>query len=210
MDDPNGWLGQICHTLRLVPGERLREWTAFSRGVLRINAVRWELPHAEFSPEKVVQVLDEARVSFVLVGMGAGYLQGAPLASYNTDIMPYPDPDNLERAEIAWRRLGSSELRVKRCPPVERPVLPGIRQLMTSVGMVNVVEYLPGVGDYQTVKRRSSLMDLGEGLSVRVADMEHVIRSKEALGRRNDAVHVLMCREVLEVKRRYGKAWSLF
>ena len=207
-DDPNGWLWQICRNLRRTPEERLQAWTAFSDWSLKHNASRWGLPCADFSPRRVIQALTDHHARFVMVGMGAGYLQGVPYPTKNTDIMPDPDPENVERSERALLSLNASPLKAERSFPVEKPVVPGFDQLFTSAGMVNIVEHLPGVGDYQTVKSRASLMDIGECLSVRVADIEHVIRSKETLGRRLDALHVLMCKETLQIGRERQKFWK--
>ena len=199
-DDPNGWLWQIRHHLRRTPAERLRQLATSSNWFLELNSPRWGLPYVEYSPRKVLQALTDSGACFVMVGMGAGYLQGAPYPTINTDFMPDPDPRNVQRLEHALHTLIASPLEAGPRIPVGRPVLPGLRQLFTSAGMVNVVDDLPGVGKYHTAKDRASLMDVGEGLSVWVADMEHVIRSKKTVGRRLDAVHVLMCRETLGMK----------
>ena len=56
----------------------------------------------------------------------------------------------------------------------------------------------------------ADLLDLGEGLSVWVASLEDVIRSKENAERsleseRNrDALHVMMCKETVQARAKYG------
>ena len=60
---------------------------------------------------------------------------------------------------------------------------------------------------------------MADGLSVLVASLEDVIRSKEAVGallvgtppysRMMDGVHVLMGKEVLALKKKYATKWNL-
>ena len=207
-DDPNGWLWQICHHLRLTPEERLKKWPVNVNWTLEHNAARWQLPYVEFSPRTVLRTFTEYRVRFVLVGMGAAYLQGVPYPSLNTDMMPDPRASNTERAQAALAVLDASPLRLSRRALIQKTVGEGVTPLFTSAGMVNIVEELPGVGDYPTVHDRARVITLGGGLDVRVADLRHVIKSKETLGRLHDPVHVLMCRETLDVERRYGHRWN--
>ena len=205
-DDPNDWLWQIRHHLRRSPGERLERWASFADGVLRINSHRLGLPHLSFDPLRVLRALSAQRVAFVMVGMGAGYLQGAPYPSYNTDITPRTDPGNIARMEQALAWLHARPLDRDEWGPVAEPTLPGFSRLKTAAGMVNVVDALPGVGGYDQVMESADLLDVSEDLSVWVAALEDVIRNKEAMtdmterprhSRTMDSLHVLMGKETL-------------
>ena len=171
---------------------------------------RHELPHVEFSPRLLFRTLTEQDVSFVFVGMGAGYPQGAPYPTTNADVTPRPDQNNLEKLEQALRMLQARPLEHDDKGPVEEPWLPGFRRLMTSAGMVNMVDALPGGGSYERLKERADLMELTNSLSVWVAALEDVIRSKETVQRSRpidrtlDTLHVLMRKETLRAKKRYG------
>ena len=213
-EDPNDWLLQILGALRRSPGERLKRWTGFSNESVGWAFRRRGYPHVEFSPARVLGDLTAHGVCFVMVGMGAGYLQGAPYPSCNSDITPSTDPENIARMEQVLGGLEARPLDRDEWGPVSEHTLPGFRRLMTSAGMVNVVDVLPGVGGYDRLMERADLMDLGDGLSVWVASLEDVIRSKETVGnlivgekpysRMMDGVHVLMCKETLAAKVKYG------
>ena len=212
-DDPNDWLWQICDHLRRSPRERLVRWASFADGVLRTTSHRLGLPHVSFDPLRVLRTLSDQQVAFVLVGMGAGYLQGVPYPSYNTDITPRTDPGNLARMAQTLALLHARPLDRDEWGPVAAHTLPGFRRFMTEAGMVNVVDALPGVGDYDQVATNSDALDVAEGLSVSVAALEDVIRSKETVGdliagempygRMMDGVHVLMCKETLAARKKY-------
>lgn len=199
-EDPNDWLSQILAHLRHTPRERLDQWEGFSHSVLQYSFRRRGYPPVGFSPRRVLRTLTEHHVAFVMVGMGAGFLQGAPYPTYNTDITPMPGPSNLEKADRALRFLDAQPLQVDERGTVDRPNRPGFTRLQTSAGMVNVVSSLPGVGGYDRIMGKAEEMDLGEGLWVWVADLEDVIRSKQTLGRSLDGVHVLMCQETIRWK----------
>ena len=102
--------------------------------------------------------------------------------------------------------------------PVAQHTLPGFRRLLTSAGMVNAVAAVPGVGDYEQVMENADCFDVAEGLSVPVASLEDVIRSKETMtdmterprhSRTMDSLHVLMGKETLALRKKYGTKWNL-
>ena len=144
--------------------------------------------------------------------MGAGYLQGRPYPSYNTDITPRTDPDSSARMEQALTSLDARPLDTDEWGSVTAHTLPGFSRLKTAAGMVNVVEALPGVGGYHRVMENADLLDVSSEMSVWVASMEDVIRSKEAVGalitrrppynRMMDGVHILMCKETLAARKK--------
>ncbi len=210
-DDPNDWLWQIRDHLRRSPAKRLERWASFADGALRINSHRLGLPHVSFDPLQVLRTLTAQGVAFVMVGMGAGYLQGAPYPSYNTDITPRTDPANIARIEQALVGLHARPLDRDEWGPVAEPTLPGFRRLLTVAGMVNVVNALPGVGGYDQVMENADLLDVSDDLSVWVAALEDVVRNKEAMSNMTerprhshtmDSLHVLMGKETLAAKKK--------
>lgn len=200
-EDPNDWLSLILEHLRRSPRERLDRWAGFVNSVLQLE--RRGEDGVEFSPRQVLEAFTDSGVVFVLVGMGAAYLRGVPYPTYNTDVTPMPDRDNLKRAENAVRMLGNGP-GTERQSTKKRSAGP-VRRFDTAAGSVNLVISLPGVGGHQELMREATRLDLGEGLVVWTAALENVIRSKEALGRSLDGVHVLMCRETIRAQRNYKK-----
>ena len=208
-DDPNDWLSQICDNLLVPPAERLRRWTSFSNRGLAHKARLNGVAHTGFSPPRVMRALCDRQVVFVLVGMGAGFVQGVPFPTVNTDIAPSRDLDNLNRLEQALRFLDARPLDHDLWEPVSSS--PGFRRLLTAGGMVNIVDELPGVGGHERLMRRADLLDLGEETgNVWVACLEDVIRSKETVTRSSeserarDALHVMMGKETIAAKVKYG------
>lgn len=180
-DDPNGWFLQICEHLRRSPKERMERWARFSGDALRRWNDRHGMPHARFDPVRVLRALSDRRVGYVVVGMGAGYLRGVPYPSYNIDITPRLDLRNVLRLEQVLGWLESRPLDWDEWGPVQNHGLSGFRRLMTTAGMVNVVNAPWGIGGYDQVTLNADHLEVDEGLVVPVASLEDVIASKEAM-----------------------------
>ena len=89
---------------------------------------------------------------------------------------------------------------------------------MTSAGMVNVVDALWRVGCYGDVMAGADRLEVAAGLTVSVASLGSVIRSKKAMAdlteriprrRTMDGLHVLMGEETLALAKKYGAKWNL-
>lgn len=217
-DDPNGWFLQICDHLKRSPRERMDWWVPFADGALRYSNERHGVPHVRFDPVQVLRTLSDHDVAFVLVGMGAGYLQGAPYPSYNIDITPRLDPHNSDRMRRVRGMLKARPLEWDGWRPVTEHSLPGFRRLMTTAGPVNVVDAPWGLGGYDQVMMNADRLEVSEGLVVWVASLEDVIRSKEAMtdmpgrsthSRTMDNLHVLMSKETLALRKKYASRWNL-
>lgn len=217
-DDPNGWFLQICDHLKRTPSERMEWWVSFADGALRYSNERHGWSHVRFDPVRVLRTLSDHEVAFVVVGMGAGYLQGAPYPSYNIDITPRLDPGNVDRMGRVLQVLKARPLEWDGWRPVAEHTLPGFRRLMTTAGMMNVVDAPWGLGGYDQVTVNADCLEVDEGLVVWVASLEDVIRSKEAMSdmaersshsRTMDGLHVLMGNETLKLRKKYASKWNL-
>ena len=217
-DDPNDWFHQIYDHLKRSPKRRMERWVWFVDGALRYQNELRGRPHVKFDPVRVLRTLAGSGVAFVVVGMGAGYLQGTPYPSYNIDITPSLDHPNAARLEDALALLDARPLEWDGWEAVTNNTVAGFRQLMTSAGMVNVVDAPWGVGGYGDVMAGADRLEVAAGLTVSVASLESVIRSKKAMAdlaeriprrRTMDGLHVLMGEETLALAKKYGAKWSL-
>ena len=217
-DDPNGWFLQICDHLKRSPRERMDWWVPFADGALRSSNERHGMTHVRFDPVRVLRTLSDHEVAFLVVGMGAGYLQGAPYPSYNIDITPRLDSENMDRMRRVLGLLGAKPLEWDGWRPVVEQSTPGFRRLMTTAGMVNVVEKPWGLGGYHRVMLNADRLEVDEGLVVVVASLEDVIHSKEVMrdmdgrsshSRTMDSLHVLMGKETLALRKKYASRWNL-
>src|SRR5687768_15382871 len=63
------------------------------------------MPEEDFYPERILEVLEEHRVRYVVIGGLAGTLHGSPVATNDADICPARDRDNLEKLAAALTDL---------------------------------------------------------------------------------------------------------
>ena len=104
-DDPNGWFHQIYDHLKRSPKERMERWVWFVDGALRYQNQLRGRPHVKFDPVRVLRTLVDHGVVFVVVGMGAGYLQGTPVSVLQRRHHPAGGTSGTRRGlTMRWRR----------------------------------------------------------------------------------------------------------
>jgi hypothetical protein len=158
----------------------------------------------------VLEVLERHDLRYVVIGAVAAIIHGYPLPTMDLDITPARDPDNLERLAGALREL-EARLRVPRGPGVPFPIdavmlsRGELWTLTTKSGPLDLV-YLPaGTQGYDDLRRDAKEIDIG-GLTVPVASLPDIIRSKEAAGRPKDIAQLPALRQTLEVIRERERA----
>jgi hypothetical protein len=163
------------------------------------------MPAADFLG--AVRALVNGRVDFLLVGGFAAVLHGAPVTTFDIDIVPARDEENLSRllrvldGLDAVYRIGA-ERRLK--PDLSHLSSPGHHNLMTRCGPLDVLGTIGRGLDYHDLIAHTVEMALGEGLQVRVLNLETLIVLKEELGNEKDLAVLPVLRRTLEEKRKSG------
>lgn len=162
---------------------------------------------ADLDPARLLGTLERHGVRYVVIGAIAAIAQGYPLATEDLDITPENELDNLERLAAALEELGA-RLRVPGglTEGVPLPIDPRLLaqsdlwSLTTDAGDLDLVFTPAGTAGYSDLRRDALELDLG--VSVLVASLRDVIRSKEAAGRPKDLAQLPALRQTLEVLRR--------
>ena len=145
---------------------------------------------AAFDPLLALRVLDAHGVRFVMIGGFAGRLHGSPTVTNDLDVCYARDPENLERLATALQELRAS---LRDAPPTPfrldaKTFAAGDQfTLATDAGNVDVLGMPAGVRRFEELERASVVMDL-DGLTVRVASLDDLIRMKQAAGRPKDLI----------------------
>jgi hypothetical protein len=139
---------------------------------------------AGFDPERLLRTLVEHEVDFIVIGLTAAWLQGSPAVTVDLDVMPRQDLDNADRLAAALndlraRRRGHGFLELEGADFLGWHA----DRFDTEAGPVDVVPRAAGIGGHDDVA--SVVVRLGD-FAVRVATLDEVIASKEALGRPKD------------------------
>ncbi len=133
--------------------------------------------------------LHEAGLDAVLIGNAAAALQGAPVTTVDFDFLFRKTPRNLTRLKALARGLRATILRPY------YPVSDLYRIVRDDDGLqLDFMATIHGLRSYEGVRDRALSIEVG-GVSIRVASLADIIKSKRAAGRPRD----LAVLEVLEI-----------
>lgn len=158
---------------------------------------------APLDPKRIFSALAKHGVQFVLIGALAARLQGFPRATYDADITPAKDRDNLQRLAAALRELGA-RVYTQQIPEglafdCSAPMLAraDIWNLITDAGRLDLAFRPSGTAGYDDLATQAVRFEL-YGHNVLTARLEDIIRSKEAADRPQDRQDVEVMREMLK------------
>lgn len=142
--------------------------------------------------QKILEELARHDVDFVLVGGMAAQTHGNTRMTNDVDLVPQPEPQNLERLADALRSLdarvlnpGHEELEV------DAAMLPRatIWQFATPHGDIDVLHDAPGAVPYDELRERALVIALDE-IRIAVAGRDDLIRMKLARDRPVDRADI--------------------
>jgi hypothetical protein len=144
-----------------------------------------------FDPDEMLRILADHQVEFVLIGGMAAALHGSDVVTFDLDVAPGTAPENLQRLAGALREL-DARLRLPEEPAgVQFDVHPELLErsqvlnLVTRAGDLDIVVRPAGSSGFDDLQRHAQAISLG-GVSILVASLGDVIRSKEAANREKD------------------------
>lgn len=154
---------------------------------------------------EILRLLRESGADFVIVGGLAGVLNGAPIHTLDLDIVYSRDAANVERLLTVLESLDAvfriqPERRIK--PNASYLSGPGHLNLITRFGPLDVLGSIGRGLTYADLLPHSVEMDIGEGIRVRVLNLETLISLKEDLGTEKDRAILPLLRQVLAEQRR--------
>ncbi len=162
---------------------------------------------ADFDPIPILRTLQRHRVAFIVVGGIAAIAQGSPLPTYDLDVTPARDLENLDRVAAALDELEAT-LRVPHregAPfPIDARFLAAGEAwtLDTTLGPFDLVIIPAGTTGYEDLDADAGDAELAENLVVRVASLRDVIRMKQASGRPKDLAALPALYAALERSRK--------
>lgn len=154
----------------------------------------------------ILEVLARHQVEHIVVGGVAAILEGAPVSTFDLDIVPDPAPENRQRLLAAVR-----ELEARYLDPASRHLVPDetklatlrMHQLLTKAGPLDVLATIGKAMTYEHLVGRTHERMVGN-LRVRCLDLDAVIESKEQANRDKDRAALPILRRTLELKRQSG------
>jgi len=133
-----------------------------------------------------LRALVDEGVDFMLVGLSAAALQGAPVVTQDVDVW---------FEDLADPGLGKALARVggTYVPPdgTRPPMLVG-----EAVRLFDIVVHMHGLQEFSQERRSAVMVDMGS-VEVPVLPLDRIVVSKEATGREKDRLAVPVLRDVL-------------
>ncbi|MBK7249862.1 MAG: nucleotidyltransferase [Gammaproteobacteria bacterium] len=153
---------------------------------------------------RLLQLLSDADVPFVVVGGFAGMLHGSSLVTRDLDVCAVLTDENVARLRHALRDIHPTHrFTPQRLSFLDNPQ-PGVSvrnlYLQTDLGPVDILTSITGVGDFERVASAAQEVQLF-GRGVRVMSVGDLIAAKEALGREKDLLAARELRAIQEVKK---------
>ena len=151
----------------------------------------------------ILQTMAGRDVDYIVVGGVAAVLQGAPVATFDLDLVHSREPENLNRLlaaldflEARYRTLGAETAR----PTYSHLVSPGHQLLMTRWGPLDLLGTIGEAQGYSELLDRTVTLGAGQDLSVQVLDLSTLIQLKEQLANDKDRAILPILRRTLEEK----------
>lgn len=160
-------------------------------------------PETDFAA--ILNVLASHQVDFVVVGGIAATLQGAPVATFDIDIVHSRERSNIERLLAALHEMEA----VYRFQP-DRRLVPnashlssaGHNLLLTKFGPLDVLGSIGNAHEWPELIRCSEEVQLDPNLAIAVLDLPTQIAIKEEVAGEKDALMLPILRRTLAERNR--------
>lgn len=156
-----------------------------------------------FEPKEMLRILTNHDVDFIVVGGVAATVHASPFITYDLDICPADDDENLTRLQAALEELEARILVTDEPEPIRINFSPRVIRaapflnLMTKYGALDIVHRPAASEGYSDLARDAEKVELA-GVTIVVASRADVLRSKESILRDKDVPTVRVLRELEE------------
>lgn len=150
----------------------------------------------------ILEVLARHDVEFIVVGGVAAILEGAPVSTFDLDVVVRPTVEDRDRLLEALRELNARYL-----DPAGRLILPDrakldmmrLHRLVTDSGPLDVLESIGHGSTYSDLLGETEIYEISD-LRVRTLRLGMIIRSKEEANRDKDQATLPILRRTLRLK----------
>jgi predicted nucleotidyltransferase len=157
-------------------------------------------------PTEILRLLADRKVEFVVVGMVAGVLRGAPVTTIDLDIVHRREAENVSRLlQVLVGLEATYRHDPRRLSPDESHLMSEGHQLLaTKHGDLDCLGTVGEGRSYEDLLDRAPELTLLQGVILRVIDLPMLIELKEQAGRPKDLAALPVLRATLAETRRRG------
>jgi len=154
-------------------------------------------PTADFLA--ILRTLAALRVELIVVGGVCAVLHGAPVTTFDLDVVHRRSAENLVRLVAALGELGAhyrgrGDQRL--IPQDAHLASPGHHLLMTTAGPLDLLGTVGSGRDFDALVGHTKVVEL-EDMAVRILDLPTLIQVKEESGRDKDLLSLQILRRLL-------------
>jgi predicted nucleotidyltransferase len=155
--------------------------------------------------EEIIKALVAAKVRFVVIGGVAATIQGSARFTNDIDICYDTAEDNVERLATLLKQWKAYLRGVEPGLPFVMDAkafrITPVMTLTTERGAINVLDRVPGVGDYACVVKASEVVEIG-GVEFRSLTLDALIACKRAVRRPKDVEQLIELEAIRTLRRR--------
>ena len=160
------------------------------------------MPDSDFFA--ALRALREGGVEFAVVGGLAAVLNGAPVNTFDLDIVPARNQENVAKLLSVLEGMNAiyrmqPERRLK--PGASHLSSPGHHNLMTDCGPLDVLGTIGRGMEFEDLVPHTIEMEIGGGVTVRVLNLETIVALKEELAGEKDRAVLPVLRRTLQEKQ---------
>ena len=153
---------------------------------------------------KIIERLTEYKVEFIIVGGVCAVLHGAPVATFDLDIVHNRSPENIERllkvlVELEAYYRTRKDIRIE--PDKKGLTLPGHHLLMTNAGPLDLLGTIGESEDYTDLLKDVEEIEISSK-KVQLQSLESLIKIKQFLGGEKDRAVIPILQRTLEEKKK--------
>lgn len=141
----------------------------------------------DFDLDRILEVLARHQVDMIVVGGAAATLQGAPVVTFDVDIVYRIEEGNIFRLKDALTELGAVARGDRRNIPFNETHLrtTGHKLATTTAGALDVLGTINDGLRYEDLIDTTRVLTMG-GYEIRVISLERLVALKRELGRPKD------------------------
>jgi len=159
-------------------------------------------PYSDFI--KILRILSEHNVQFIIVGGVCAVLHGAPVTTFDLDVVHARDKDNLGRLLAALNELEAyyrDRPGQKLKPKLSHIASPGHQLLMTNAGPLDLLGTIGKDQSYRDLIKHTDMLE-ADTITMRILTLPVLIAMKEELGRDKDRAVLSILKQTAKEKKK--------
>ena len=153
---------------------------------------------------EILRTLSEYKVDFIVVGGVCAVLHGAPMTTFDLDVVHSRSADNLERLLSALHTLDAyyrDRPGQRLQPKLSHLASPGHQLFLTRFGPLEILGTIGNSLSYSDLITGTVQLQLDD-LELRMLTLESLIETKRAAGRDKDKAVLALLNQTLKEKRK--------